>query len=463
MSLERPAPLAHAHVVIREGRIVSVGTESPGTAGPGITVIAGAGKYVVPGLIDGHVHLASVPGMLPDHESAMPEVVADYDRQLPRSYLYFGFAVVVDLNVVDRPRVNRLKAAGLRPEIVDCGNALVLANGYPMVYMPPATRFDAYPNFLHDPAQQGTIPGKFDPADHSPDAAVGRVAAGGGVCVKAHYEPGFDPAVGKLPVPTVSMMRDVRDASHRRKLPFLLHANSLEAHRFAAEVKADAVVHGLWNWGQEDTTAPDLPARVREVLDAERHAGVAMMPTTRVIGGLADLFVPAFLDDPQLVHVLPARTIAWYRTKHGQSFTREITEGATGSALEHGHRRLSGVQARALRAARYFSQSGGRILFGSDTPSAPTYANPPGYNGFLELRALESAGFSPAQLLAAATIENARFFGLTDYGTIEPGKIASVVILRSDPFASTAAFDAIDTVIVKGRVIRREELSATAR
>ena len=463
VSLERPTPLAHAHIVIRGGRIASVGTDAPGEAGPGITVISGAGKYAVPGLIDGHVHLASVPGMLPDHEAAMPEAVADYDRQLPRSYLYFGFTTVVDLNVVDRPRVDRLKAASPGPAILDCGNALVLANGYPMAYMPPASRFDAYPNFLYDPAQKDAIPARYDPADHSPDAAVSRVAAAGGACVKAHYEPGFDPALGKLPVPTVSMMTGVRDASRRHKLPFLLHANSLEAHRFAADVKPDAVVHGLWNWGPGDAADTDVPARIREVLDAERQAGVAMMPTTRVIGGLADLFVPAFLDDPQLARVLPARILAWYRTKDGQSFAREITEGASGPALEAGNRRLAGVQARALRAAAYFSQSGGRILFGSDTPSAPTYANPPGYNGFLELRALESAGLSPKQLLSAATIDNARFFGLTDYGTIEPGKIASLLLLTRDPLSSTAAFDAIEAVIVKGQVLRRESLSASAQ
>jgi hypothetical protein len=393
----------------------------------------------------------------------MPDVVAEYDRQLPRSYLYFGFTAVVDLNVLDRPRVERFKAADLRPAILDCGNALALANGYPMVYMPPAVRFDAYPNFLYDPAQKDTIPGRFAPADHSPDAAVGRVAAGGGVCVKAHYEPGFGPLTGKLPVPTVSMMQDVREASHRRTLPFLLHANSIDAHRFAAEVKADAVVHGMWNWGQETAAGDDLPVKVRDVLDAERQAGVAMMPTSRVIGGLADLLVPAFLDDPQLPHVLPARTLAWYRTQDGQSFAREISGGASGPALEDRRRGLAGAQTNGLRAAAYFAKSGGRMLFGSDTPSAPTYANPPGYNGFLELRALESAGLSPKQILAAATVDNARFFRLTDLGTIEPGKTASLLILRSDPLASTAAFDAIETVIVKGQPIRRETLSATAR
>ena len=30
-----------------------------------------------------------------------------------------------------------------------------------------------------------------------------------------------------------------------------------------------------------------------------------------------------------------------------------------------------------------FASSGGRLLFGSDTPSGPVYANPPGYNGYL--------------------------------------------------------------------------------
>ena len=41
--------------------------------------------------------------------------------------------------------------------------------------------------------------------------------------------------------------------------------------------------------------------------------------------------------------------------------------------------------------------------------------------------------------------------------------MASLLVLRTDPLASSAAFDAIETVIVKGQVIRRETLSATAR
>jgi imidazolonepropionase-like amidohydrolase len=109
----------------------------------------------------------------------------------------------------------------------------------------------------------------------------------------------------------------------------------------------------------------------------------------------------------------------------------------------------------------YFARGGGRIVFGSDTPSGPTYANPPGYNGYLELRALEAAGLSPRQLLSAATVENARLFGLTaDYGTIEHGKVASLLLLRENPLVSTAALDSIDTVILRGRVVPRATLAA---
>ena len=40
------------------------------------------------------------------------------------------------------------------------------------------------------------------------------------------------------------------------------------------------------------------------------------------------------------------------------------------------------VDDHGLRAAVYFTEHGGRLHFGSDTPSGPVFTNPPGYNGF---------------------------------------------------------------------------------
>lgn len=462
VSPERDSATPHGHVVVRNGRIVSVGTEAPRGDLAGVTTLAGAGKFLAPGLIDGHVHLGGVPGMDPDHEANMPDVVTAYYAQLPRSYLYFGFTTVIDLNVIDRELVDRLKKVDIGPAVFDCDNGLSLANGYPMVFFPPSLRFERNPNFLYDDRQAASIPSEFRPEDHTPVAAVDRVARAGSVCVKAFYEPGFGDLAGKLPVPTGELMRPVRDASHARGLPLLLHANSLAAYRFAIEVGGvDVIVHGMWNWGDQDAST-ELTDQVRETLDAARNGEMAMMPTTRVIAGLAELFNPAFLDDPALKRVLPAELVAWYRTDAGQWFVRETAKSFAGLPAERARGIFLDVQARGQRAAVYFAREGGRILFGSDTPSAPTYANPPGYNGYLELRELEAAGISPRQLLRASTLENASRFRLAaDYGTIEPGKVASLLLLAADPSVSTAAFETIDTVIVKGQVIPRATLAAS--
>ena len=160
--------------------------------------------------------------------------------------------------------------------------------------------------------------------------------------------------------------------------------------------------------------------------------------------------------------VLPVDLIAWYRTQEGQWFSREIAAGFGGLPADRIPGALANRRERQ-RALAYVAAHGGRVLFGSDTPSSPTYANPPGYNGYLELREMEAAGVSPRQILAAATVENARFFRLDDrYGTIELGKIASLLLLHDDPLRSTAAFDTIDTVILRGRIIPRSTMAAKA-
>jgi imidazolonepropionase-like amidohydrolase len=464
ISPERKQPLAHAHVLLRGGRIAWVGTAPPRDLAPTARSIDGAGRYLVPGLIDGHVHLALVPGMSPPQQVAMPRLADLYFRQLPRSYLYFGFTAVVDLSVFDRDLMARIRRADLGPAVFDCGGGLPIANGYPMAFLPPGERFARFPNFLYDARQAGSIPAAYPPAEHTAAAAVDRVAAGGGICVKTFFEPGFGHLRGKLPTLTPELMGEVRAASHRHHLPLLLHANSLSAHRFAVATRPDAVAHGLWNWeveGRAGDAADSLPAEVSQVLDDEVRAGIGMMPTSRVISGLEELFAPGFLDDPQLARVLPADLLAWYRTEAGGWFARETARDFDGAPPERIRQIFRGGGDAGRAAAAAFVRRGGRLLFGSDTPSAPTYANPPGYNGYLEMRELERAGISPARILAAATIEVARFFGLAgDYGTVEPGKRASLLLLRADPLASTSAFDTIELVIVAGRVVSRSELAA---
>jgi hypothetical protein len=116
------------------------------------------------------------PGATREQLAAMPSVADRYFQQLPRSYLYFGFTAVVDLNVVDQKRVASIRAAPLAPTVFDCGNGLALANGYPMSFLPPEQRFALYPNFVYDPRQAAAIPKAYAPSEHAPAASVARRA-----------------------------------------------------------------------------------------------------------------------------------------------------------------------------------------------------------------------------------------------------------------------------------------------
>jgi imidazolonepropionase-like amidohydrolase len=135
VSPERKTPLQHGYVVLENDRIGAVGRGTP-PAGPWDSVVSGAGRVLIPGLIDGHTHLA-MPAGLPVPVPPDLQAIADsYAEQLPRSYLYSGFTTVIDLAAFDRAFLDRFKAAPLHPDSYDCGGALALANGYPMAMVP---------------------------------------------------------------------------------------------------------------------------------------------------------------------------------------------------------------------------------------------------------------------------------------------------------------------------------------
>jgi imidazolonepropionase-like amidohydrolase len=98
ISPERQVPLLHATVVIADGRISQVGIR-PAIAS-NIKRIDGRGKFLIPGLIDSHVHVGDIPMLDDGVLAAHPELAQAYRAQMPRSYLAFGFTTLVDLNLL---------------------------------------------------------------------------------------------------------------------------------------------------------------------------------------------------------------------------------------------------------------------------------------------------------------------------------------------------------------------------
>jgi imidazolonepropionase-like amidohydrolase len=158
--------------------------------------------------------------------------------------------------------------------------------------------------------------------------------------------------------------------------------------------------------------------------------------------------------------VVPAALLAWFNLPEGKWFGKEIDEdNAPDADMRQGFDR--GPIRRVRQVVGYLAARNANFLFGTDTPSAPTYGNLPGLNGYLEMQQLHDAGLSLEQIFRATTINNAREFKLeSQVGTIEPGKIANLILLRKSPLESVDAYDSIVSVWVHGRPISRDSLAA---
>ena len=459
ISPEREAPSEATNVLVREGRIVEIGRVLSQGAHGSEQVIDGAGRYLTPGLIDAHTHLSEVPGMIFKHEAAYPNIARDARRQIPRSYLYYGFTTVIDL-MARSDVIAKWNNLDVRPHAYFCG-ATPVFDGYPMSFIPKPFRYRIMPYFLFDETRADEFPYGFAPAEHMPVAVVEKMHADGAICVKAIFESGFG-GRDNLPVPTIQIIRDLVAAAHTRGMPVLLHANSQSAQAFGLEAGIDVFAHGMWIW--DDKESIGMNAEITQILDAIIQRNIAWQPTIQVLYGERDLHNPDYLSGRELQDVLPQSLIDWYGTEDGQWLRNRMRGNPrVARVLESGRWENLDAKpiARVTAALSYLTSNGGQLSFGSDTPSSPTYANPPGLNGRLEMRRWLEAGVTPAQLFRAATIVNAELFGLQDLvGTVEEGKRADLLLMERNPMKDASAFDAIDIVILDGRVLHRTELSA---
>lgn len=459
-----------ASVLIRNGRIVYVGKEPKSEAIRGTNVIDGRGRFLIPGLIDSHTHLANVSGLNWGLAKRNPDLVREYYRQLPRSYLYFGYTTLVDVNDHSPEILEELKGKPVRPEILTCGRQLEVMNGFMMAETPVEDRSRSFPDFLHDRFNpKAVVPEDADLGDHTPAAAVERIVKKqGGSCVKMAHENGFGGTEDVTwEMPSEGIVREVASEAGKAGIPLLLHASSFESQKFALDTGVDIIAHGMWHWGDltEYLEVKDLPPGHRKLLAKIAKAGIGYQPTFRVIAGQRDVFVDDFLENPGLRHVYPKDLLDWLSTEEGRWQERNIKRYAKGFFDGKSNVEIAAFMQLLVDkisvSARVIADEKGLLLFGTDSPASNAHTNPPGLNGYLEMQEWRNAGIPLGALLKAATISNARAFGLeSDIGSVRPGKRADLLLLRKDPLKDVSAYDSIEIVIKNGRAFERSELSA---
>lgn len=375
-------------VLIEDERIVRVERTTRARKPAGATVVSGNGHFLVPGLIDSHVHLTLIPGMSDDQAKRNPEIVDRYFKQVPRSYLYYGYTTVVDLGVaINHPVFEAMRRAPSHPDIYGCADGLVIANGYPMAFWPPETRFKLFPNFIYDPNQASGIPPEYEPEDHTVAAAVARVKNSGGICVKTFFEHGFGQNAN-LPVISPDLLATIRRAATEAHLVLIIHANSFEAQKFGVQGNVDVLAHGMWNWGNLNPK-PELPIEIKELLDQIVAKRIGYQPTIQVTFAQRAFFDADYLKMPAISKVIPAQMVEWFRSADGQSFKKELA-GDNPMSDENMLQLLErGPFRRVRQVVSYLARNDANFLFGTDTPSMPSYGNLPGLNGYLEMHQLQ--------------------------------------------------------------------------
>jgi imidazolonepropionase-like amidohydrolase len=453
ISPERAAPLLHADVVLRDGRITEIGTRL--VPGPHARRIDGTGRFLVPGLIDSHVHVGHSAALDDDAINAHPQLWAAYREQVPRAYLAFGFTSIVDLDLKSGDQA-WFEGTPLHPRIYSCGGGIKVAGGY-MAFNFPAASSPNFPNLVYEPKEAEHWPKSLDPSDYTAERAVSRAADAGAICLKAFVESGF----GRFnwPYLRTGTLQKIQATARERKLVLMVHATSVDSWRSALDAHADIIAHGLWVWpGDFGNSAP--PPAATEVIAAAARSRTHVQPTLQTVAGERAMIDPSLLADPRFSMALPPAIIAYLRSAEGvKARTALLDEYRKASPMPGFEPLLKAAIERTHATFKLMLQDHVPLVLGSDTPGVDGFGNPPGLNGRLELQNWADAGAPLSLILRAATLDNATALGLShELGSIEVGKKADLLLLKDNPLATVSAYDSVETIFLNGEPIAREVL-----
>lgn len=435
--------LADQTVLLRGTRIAAVGPAASTTVPAGARAINGRGQYLIPGLWDMHVHLRSNP--------------ADRDRLLVEEN-----AALLDLFVVHGVVGVREMGGDLSDHVFAWRNEIRSGKRKGPRILAPGRKLD-----VAEPAWPGSI--AVTSVDEARNAVIQMKQAGADF-IKVYFNQVEPPVFGA-----------VMEQAHREGLKVTGHLPPNLSLQTAFDLGLDGMEHstlGTPTQAEHDRFVAEAAARrkrnlamdvaestrrrmfLHDLKEAERvypllaKRSFWVTPTMTVQARVRYEIAERtdFENDPRKRYVFPAIWKSW-DTKGG------VRRPPAPAVLELLKRSVKESGEMVLAAHK----AGVPILAGTDCGVSNNYMFP-GWSLHEELEALVKLGLTPADALRSATLLPAKWRNeLATEGTVEAGKRADLVLLRSNPLNHISSTREIESVWIGGEHYSRAKLDAMLR
>ena len=418
-------------VLLENGFISGVGKKlsSPSSS---LQIIDATGQYLMPGLVDAHVHFFQSGGLYTRPDAIDLRKGHPYEKEIAwvhhhmddflRRYLSAGITTVIDVGST----VSFLKQ---RDSFRNKPTASTVYMTGPLLttYEPDVfqKRGDDEPFYLmktEDDARryvQKQLPFRPDfikiwyiVLDKNKDSGARR------------YFP---------------LVQAVVEEAHKNNLRVAVHATELVTARLAVQAGADFLVHSVEDEPVDDAFVQLLKTRK-----------TVLCPTLVVAGNYDRVFAQAYkpsTEDLRYANPTPLSSLYNLQAEEDTVLTK-----AYKAYVMRNHPVADKADSLRMRNLKKLADAGVVIATGTDAGNIGTQ-HVSSY--FDEMRAMQQSGLSTWQLLQASTVNGAKAVGKeAEFGTIKKGARADLLLLKANPVESIAALQNISFVINQGRVIK---------
>lgn len=396
-------PIERGAVLIEGDKVRAVGSEESVTAPEGVHVEEHVyeNQTVLPGLVDGHVHLVGIgDGRAGDELTTLPdEILTLQAARNARAHLYSGVTTVRDCGAKNQTTLMLRQAMEMGitvgPKLVLAGRPIAIIGGHLNYFGTTAT---------------GTVEGR---------AAVRQLVKEGVDFIKVTATGGSTrTSIASRPSFTMEEIRAIADEAHKFGIHVAAHCTNTEGIRNAVEGGVDTVIHGIHN--EPDGSVVYDP----ELSEQMAKNGIFLNPT---------------------IH--QARERIWQLEEMAK--TRLLTEEEQASVDKYNSKWEEDVAYWAR-----VRSDGVTLIAGSD--ASWMWYKLGGTSFQDEILAHSDIGMTPMEAIVSGTRDSARSAWVEDeVGTLEAGKQADVLVVDGDPSQDVKALRNVVEVFQGGNVVDR--------